>query len=258
MVIKRFFVFLLLSLLYQSCSTKKEVIYFQNLDNDSKINNLDFKGYDELLIKNDNILRIQIFSPNPEETIEFNKTNNYQTATNLDILKIEGYLVDNKGYINFPILGKVNVGGKSINQAQDVIYKALLDGGYLNNHTVEIKVLNSHFTILGEVNNPGKYFYLNNNVNILNAIGMAGDLTIKGKRSEIKLIREIEGKNSIYNIDLTSTNLFNSDIFQIYSGDIIIVNPNINRIKEAGIIGNSGTLISLLSFILTSIIVISN
>ena len=95
-------------------------------------------------------------------------------------------------------------------------------------------------------------------MNILEALGMAGDLTITGNRKNIKLIREIDGNKFIYGFDLTDSNILNSQNYQILSRDIIIVNPNSTRIKNAGIIGNSGTLLSLLSFILSSIIVINN
>ena len=108
------------------------------------------------------------------------------------------------------------------------------------------------------VNTPGRYDYFENNINILEAIGRAGDLTITGKRNNIKLIREIDNKTTIHKLDLTNPELINSKFFQIQSGDIIIVDPNSTRVKNAGVIGNSGTLLSLLSFILSSIIVINN
>ena len=86
---------------------------------------------------------------------------------------------------------------------------------------------------------------------------MAGDLTINGKRKDIKIIRDYESVRKIFSVDISKPDILISDNFQIYPGDIIIVNPNTSRIKNAGIIGNSGTLLSLLSFILSSIIVIS-
>ena len=93
---------------------------------------------------------------------------------------------------------------------------------------------------------------------MVEAIGIAGDLNINGNRKKIKVIRDTRGKKDIYFIDLTSDNILSNKNFQIFSGDIIIVDPNYNKIKSAGIIGNSGTLLSLLSFILSSVIVISN
>ena len=95
-------------------------------------------------------------------------------------------------------------------------------------------------------------------MDILQAIGMAGGLTINGERKNIRIIRNIGDKRELFLVDLTSSNFFNSESFQIFSGDVIIINPNNSRIKNAGIIGNSGTLVSLLSFLLSSIILITN
>ena len=138
-----------------------------------------------------------------------------------------------------------------------VRYDLIVKEGQLTDPVIDVKILNTYFIVLGEVNKPGRYEYLKNNINILEAIGIAGDLTINGKRNDIKLIREIDGERKISSIDLTNSELF-SDRYQIFSGDIIIVNQNTNRVKSAGIIGNSGTLLSLLSFILSLVIVTSN
>ena len=173
-------------------------------------------------------------------------------------MKINGYLIDNNGNISFPVLGKIKLVGLTRSQSEILIRNLLIDKKYLINPTVEVRVLNYHFTILGEVNGPGTYNFLENNMNILKAISMAGDLTINGKRDNLKLIRSTNGKTLVHNIDLTSARYLSSEYFQIQSGDILIVNPNNTRIKNAGIIGNSGTLLSLLSFILSSVIVISN
>ena len=86
---------------------------------------------------------------------------------------------------------------------------------------------------------------------------MAGDLTINGKRDDIKIIRNVDGYNEVITLNLTNSN-FIKDSYQVISGDIMIINPNSNRVKNAGIIGNSGTLLSLLSFLLSSIIIINN
>ena len=120
------------------------------------------------------------------------------------------------------------------------------------------EVINSYFTILGEVNRPGRYDFIKNNMDIIQAIAMAGDLTINGQRKNIKIIRNYGDKKSVSTIDLTKSDFFTSTNFQIFSGDIIIVDPNSTRVKNAGIIGNSGTLLSLLSFLLSSFIVMNN
>ena len=151
----------------------------------------------------------------------------------------------------------------TIIESVELVRKIIIENKILIDPIVDIKLLNTHFIILGEINRPGKYDFFKNNLNILEAIGMAGDLTINGERKEIKVLRNkimSDGSVSkkVFLLDLTNINFINSNAFQIFSGDVIIVNPNSSRVKNAGIIGNSGTLLSLLSFILSSIIVISN
>ena len=173
---------------------------------------------------------------------------------------LNGYQVSNSGHIFFPSFGKIYVLNKTVEQVRGELYNKIVDENILINPNIDVKHINAHFTILGEVNKPGKYDYIENNLNIFEAIGMANGLTITGERNNLRIIRGTsESKNEIINIDLTSSSLFdNPKKLQIVSGDIIIINPNNTRIKNAGIIGNSGTLISLLSFILSSIIVINS
>lgn len=243
---------LLIFLAISSCASKKDVLLLQDIDYNSEIEN-NYKNY---LIKVDDILKIDISSSNSELDVEFNKLSSFNSQTR-EVLLYDGYLVNSNGFISLPSLGQVEVQNKSISQVSQLIYDKIVSEDLLKNPSVDVKVLNTHFTILGEVNNPGRYVFLKNNLNILEAIGIGSDLTIQADRKNIKLIREIDNKKTFYNIDLTSSKFFNSESFQISSGDIIIVNPNRNRVKNAGIIGNSGTLLSLLSFILSSIIVIS-
>ena len=237
-----------------SCSTKKDILYMQDtIDN----NSYEF-DYTQYRVKVDDILKIEIGAETPEPAAVFNQSLNMMNNNTLESMLYNGYQVDSNGYINFPVIGKIFVSQKNISEIRDDIYNLIVEKKILIAPSVDVKLMNSHFTILGEVKNPGKYDFLRNNMNILNAIGMAGDLTINGERRDIKIIRENEGKSSVSFIDLTKSDFLTGSNFQIFSGDIIIVNPNSTRVKNAGIIGNSGTLLSLLSFILSSIIVISN
>ncbi|OUU29288.1 MAG: hypothetical protein CBB97_02680 [Candidatus Endolissoclinum sp. TMED37] len=250
-----FFFVTIMIIFLSSCSSKKQIVYMQDID--SKIS---YKSnYKVYKVKVDDILKIDVNSDNPETALAFNPlalSNNISSTK--ESLIFNGYIVNSDGNIYFPSIGEINVIGKTINQIRNSIYKLITENDYLINPTVDVKLLNSYFTILGEVNNPGRYEYVKNNINILEAIGIAGDLTINGKRVDIKVLRDDGNKKSISSIDLTKSSFLENDNFQIFSGDIIIVNPNSTRIKNAGIIGNSGTLLSLLSFILSSIIVISN
>lgn len=244
---------LILLLFITSCSTKKDIIYLQNID---KQNSISF-DYSDYLIKSGDILDISLVADNPENLVSLNQSpilsNNY--SQNRESLIFDGYFVDNNGFIEYPQVGKIKADEMTIGNLSKIISEKLNENEILTNSIVEIKVLNLNFTIIGEVNKPGKYYFDQPRFNIIQAIGKAGDLTINGERKKIKLIRHTDGEFKLYNIDLTSYDLLSSDSFQIVSGDIIIVDPNASRVKNAGIIGNSGTLLSLLSFILSTIIV---
>ena len=230
---------LILLLFITSCSTKKDIIYLQNID---KQNSISF-DYSDYLIKSGDILDISLVADNPENLVSLNQSpilsNNYNQ--NRESLIFDGYFVEAKDM--------------TISNLSKIISEKLNENEILTNSIVEIKVLNLNFTIIGEVNKPGKYYFDQPRFNIIQAIGKAGDLTINGERKKVKLIRHTDGEFKLYNIDLTSYDFLSSDSFQVVSGDFIIVNPNLSRVKNAGIIGNSGTLLSLLSFILSTIIV---
>ena len=234
-----------------SCSTKKNIIYLQG--SEEMFNKIE---YAENRIRVDDILKITLNSEFQETIIEFRSSD--AISSSKDVYLLNGYQVNSEGYISFPKLGNIYVLGKTITQLKNELTSMLTDGGYFNDIHLDIKILNSYFTILGEVNRPGKYDFLENNINIFEAIGIGGDLTINGKRNDIKIIRNIGDKTTVKTIDLTKDSIFDNTYYQIFPGDIIIVNPNTTRIKNAGIIGNSGTLISLLSFLISSFIVLGN
>ncbi len=240
-----------------SCSTKKNILYLQD-SNDYVSYDFTFEDYK---IKVDDILKIDLItminleSIIPEAKLLNNSTN--KDITSKESMIYNGYQVNTSGNIIYPQLGEIKVAGKSVNELRLLMSNLVENKLDIKNPDIDIKILNLHYTILGEVNKPGRYEFIKNNLNLLEAIGMAGDLTINGERKEVKIIRSQNKKKNIISVDLTKSNILISE-FQIFSGDIIIVNPNTTRVKNAGIIGNSGTLLSLLSFLLSSIIVINN
>jgi len=236
-----------------SCSSKKNILYVQDIDTQKIYHN----SYKEYKVVVDDVLKITVASSAPELNLSFNPNGTTTTTSNKESLIYQGHQVNKQGFINYPNLGKLKVSGSTIDEIRNSIYNQIIDNGILKDPYVDVKLLNAHFTILGEVNKPGKYEYFKNNMNILEAIGMAGDLTINGMRKDVKLVRDYNGEIKVSSIDLTKKS-FISDNFQIFSRDIIIVNPNESKIKNAGIIGNSGTLLSLLSFLTTLIVLISN
>ena len=234
-----------------SCSSKKDILLVQDIDKYSDIK----MSYDQLVIKSDDILKIDVSTQSPELSQLFNFTT--ATNANLQTYQLNGYLVDINGNINFPLLGTIKVKGLTLNQASKIIEKSLFDKGILVNPTIDIKLVNAYFTVIGEVNNPGRYSFISNDMDIFQVLGMAGDLTINGERKNIKILRKSESNFKVSTVDVTSIDSIKNKNFQIFPGDIIIVNPNNSRVKNAGLIGNAGNLLSLLSFLLSSIIVIN-
>ncbi len=235
-----------------SCSSKKDVIYLQDIDSSYSFNN----NFIEYTLKKGDILKVSIITESPfEPGLINNQQLNYNQTR--ESLMFDGYVVDNDGNINLPQLGQVYVLDKSVKIIESEISSLIQELDILTSPVVIVKVLSWDFTVMGEVKNPGKYFFNESDLNLIEALGMAGDLTINGKRDGIKLIRKSGDKMIVKSIDLTNSNFIDEGNFQIFPDDIIIVNPNSNRVKNAGIIGNSGTLLSLLSFLLSSIIVIN-
>ncbi len=251
---KHFFLILSLFILFQSCVTKKRILYLQDSDSIKNIK----VDYNNNIIQVDDILKISISTLIPEAAIPYNGNlaNNNNNLPSLDMMLLEGYLVSNNMTIKFPVLGEISVKGKTTLDLENEIKKLLIKGDHLVNPTVKIRLLNAKFTILGEVGSPGTYTYTENNINLLQAIGLAGDLTIDGDRKDIILIREVNGQRSSINIDLTSTNWLETPYQNIQPNDIIIVNPNFKKIKSAGLVGNISTVLSIASVILSSIILI--
>jgi polysaccharide export outer membrane protein len=174
----------------------------------------------------------------------------------LEILKLQGYLVSQEGNIIFPIIGAIKVLGKTTSELENHIKKILIDGNHVIDPTVSVRLLNSKFTILGEVNKAGTYNITENNITLLQAIGYAGDLTINGSRQDVLIIRSMDGVQLTKKIDLTKTDWFNSEFYYIKQNDVIVINPNNNKIKSSGFLGSAGAVMSAISLVLTSILIV--
>lgn len=210
-------------------------------------------------IQLDDVLRIEVRSIVPEAAIVYNRVP-FQlntTTSNINLLQLEGYLVSSNYTINFPVLGIIDVNG-TILELEKKITEILLEGGHLVSPTVSIRLLNGKFTVLGEVYNPGTFTFVENNLNLFQALGYAGDLTINGKRKNITLIREVNGIRTVRKLDITSKDILDSSVYNIINGDVIIVNPNYNRIKSAGFIGSPQSIASISSLLLSITLLIIN
>ena len=237
--------FIFIVCIFFSCSTKKDIFYLQDIPN-----NLDVKYINNLTIMPGDILDIQITALNSEALEIFQPKNaSSYIQNNLQSRQANGYIVDDVGEIKLPIVGNINLMGKSTIEASSHLEKKL--DPYITNSSVKIRLLNFKISVLGEVNKPGTYTIVEERVSIPQALGLASDLTINGDRSNILLIRsDLSGKSS-YRVDLTSYEFLNSEFFYLKQNDVIYVQPNYAKVKSSGLVGNVGTLTSVLSLILS-------
>ncbi len=247
--------YLLLILILSSCSSKKQLIYLKDASNKSyAINKKKFNK-----IEVGDILKIDVQSTIPEAALPYNNISSINnTNKNLNVLLLEGYLVDNNNSIDFPILGKISAENLNVNELEEKIKKILLDGKHLINPTVKVRKLNSRFTVLGEVRNPGTFSFYEDNINIFQALGYAGDLTIEGKRDNLLLIRQENGLNVTYKISLNDINLLKQTQYNLKNNDVLIVQPNFSKVKSAGFIGSPASIASIASILFSATILIIN
>jgi len=243
-------------LMIGACTSKRHITYLNGVD---KYTNTDIsKQKIPYTIQADDILRIEIRSMIPEAAIVYNRiSQNTAAVSNINLLQLEGYLVSSDYTINFPVLGILDVKGTAL-ELERKIAKLLLDGGHLVSPTVSVRLLNGKFTVLGEVANPGTFTFLEKNLTLLQVLGYAGDLTIEGRRKNITLIREVNGIRSVRKLDLTSKDILDNPTYYIRNNDVIIVNPNYNRIKSAGFIGSAQSIASISSILLSITLLIIN
>jgi polysaccharide export outer membrane protein len=245
---------LFLLVVLQSCKTKKDLLYIQDIN---AYNNTEVTYTNPTLQPND-ILKITVGALVPETAIPYNRIAPTVVQANTpEMMRLEGYLVSLEQTISFPILGEVSVANKTIRQLEKDLINRLEFGGHLVNPSVNVRLLNAKVTILGEVNRPGTYTFTENNINLLQAFGLAGDLTINGVRDDVVLIREIDGVRTIAHFDLTKSDWLDSPYYLIKPNDVIMVNPNGAKVKTAGYIGNISTLLAVTSLLVTTIILIN-
>lgn len=247
--IKINFLSIILGLFFlSSCSSRKQVIYFNDITSDSQDKIVLSVGQ----IQPNDILSVIVSSSSSElaSIYNLNKDQNQNTSN------FPGYLVNLEGYISIPIIGRLAVQGLTLVELENMIVKKLIEGNHLTEPIVTTRLMNAKFTVLGEVAKPGTYNFSEQNISLLQALGYAGDLTINGKRENILLIREENNVKTYITIDMTSKKWFSSPNYYVKPNDVIYVTPNGPKVKAAGYIGNLGTFISVVSISLSMVLTI--
>ena len=249
---------LLLPVLLAACQSYKKVPYFQNVEVVNEVEQQE-KLYDAKIMPKD-LLTIVVSCTNPELAIPFNLTvaSNASLTTSTSSFvttqpTLQAYLVDNDGNINFPVLGELKLGGLTKRGAEQLIIDKLKP--YMKEiPIVTVRMVNYKISVIGEVTRPGTFTISNEKVNLLEALAMAGDMTVYGLRDNVKLIREdANGKQQIVTLDLNKAETILSPYYWLQQNDIIYVTPNKAKARNSDV-GNSTSLWFSATSILVSIV----
>jgi polysaccharide export outer membrane protein len=219
-------------LAFSSCTPSKNIAYLQNIQDTSFKTSL---GVVEAPIQSNDILSISISSLDAEASSVFNKsTAKSTTAAAGGGQSAAEYLVNTEGNIQIPILGVIKAAGLTKTELKQNITKTLLAKKLLVDPVVDIRYLNFEVTVLGEVGKPTVITVPSEKISLVKALGLAGDLTIYGKRTNLLLIREEEGKRITRHINLNATDFITSPYYYLQPNDVVYVEPNKAKIASAG------------------------
>ncbi len=212
--------FFLVNILLSSCITQRKLEYLHDKDKNEK--SFEIVGVEEYTLKPNDNLFIHISSQDDAATNVFTNTSR-QTTTNLDpySASLQSYTIDQNGYLDLPIVGKILVKGKTLNQVSVIIKEAVAN--ILNQPMIYVKLVNRYVTILGEVRSPGHYPVAQEKLSIFEALGFAGDITEYGNRNSVVLLRTVEGKSIRVVLDLTKSKILSSKYFYLSPNDILYV-----------------------------------
>ncbi len=242
---KNIFFTIITLLVVTSCIPKKEVVYFQGVQTNSE----NINGNYEPLIQNDDMLYINISSFEAEASAPFNleshdESNN--SSGGVFSMQKQTYLVDNNGNIEFPIIGTIQVAGYSIKALRETLKDRL--SIYIKDAVINIRIVNFKVTVIGEVNNPGTIQVDSQRITLTEALARAGDLTIYGRRNNILIIRDFQGTKTYNRVDITKTDFVNSPYYYLDQNDVVYIEPRKSKTDNATFGNNLGTIMSLVGF----------
>lgn len=246
-------IFLILSIvvaLLSSCASKKNVLLFQDIEQYQASTDT---SKSDIRIKTNDLLSIIVSSADRTSAAPFNlpaiaAPDSDITAVNSQ-QRLQTYLVDANGEIQFPILGTLSLKGKTTIEATTYL-KSVLEK-YIKDPIVNLRITNFKVSVLGEVRNPGTYFINDERVTILEALSRAGDLTIFGKRNDVLVIREIDGVKTYKKLDFTSQEALSSPYYFLQQNDVVVVSPNGAQVQSSASNRNAGLYVSVVGVIIT-------
>ena len=229
-----------------SCGTSKDVVYFQDLKpGESEITMPEVQA---ITVRPEDKISIIVNSRDPQLTDLFNLPivsrqlgqSLRTSSSNASNSGISGYTVDAKGYIDFPVLGKIQVAGMKREEIAEHIKNELITKNLVKDPVVTVEFMNLCVSVMGEVNNPGRFAIDRDRLTILDALSMAGDLTIYGNRQKVLVLRQENGQQRVYGVNLTSgEHVYTSPAYYLQQNDIVYVEPNEVRSRQSTVNGNN-------------------
>lgn len=227
-----------------SCSTPKEISYFQDLQ--PGVTELTITDPVEIKVRPKDKLSILINAQDQKLTNMFNlpivsqQIGQESMGSSGNSRGVSGYTVDTDGYINFPVLGKIKVEGMTREQIAEYLTRQLKEQELIKDPVVTVEFMNLGVSVLGEVNKPGRISINRDNLTILDALSEAGDLTIFGKREKVLVLRQENGKQRVYGINLCSAeHIYSSPVYYLQQNDVVYVIPNDTKSRQSTVNGNT-------------------
>ncbi len=258
----KYFFLLLIALSAFSCNVKKKIVYFNNTTSQNDTLKTDEKtslSTYTLIFKKDDLIYIDVNSADIESLKPFMKEDlsagNQMPGYANGVSAKGGYLIDENGKINFPLIGEIQLAGFTRSEATVLIQNRLRE--YINDAIVTLRIQNFKITVLGDVKIPGTYNIPNERLTLIEAIGLAGDLNITGVRNNVLVIREENGIKKEYRIDLTKNDIFSSPVYYLNQNDVVYVEPNRAKRNTSIVSSTAGIFISVASLVITTINVIT-
>lgn len=240
-----------------ACSPQKRIIYMQDAVDNSEIK---LPNEQQIRIKPLDRLTVVVSSKDTELAYPFNTATSYNSLTNSPYgssnvngtQSLQIRTVNEHGYLYMPIIGDVYCAGKTRSELADEIANKIIAGGYISDATVNIQFADMKVFVLGEVNHPGQFDITRDRVTLLEALAMAGDMTIYGNRANVSVHRSENGVNKVYVVDLLKSDMFTSPAYFLQQGDVVYVQPNRYKSATAEINQNRSFWISIASTLLTA------
>lgn len=239
----------LMIIMFFSCASKKDIVYFQDASDYETIvsDNSHNNKY-----KIDDVVSINVSTLDPQASLPFNLFKGAEEGgfrpEQLD------YIIDKNGEIDFPVLGAVKIVGLSPEETKELLTSKL--STYLKEPIINIRLKNFTVSVLGEVSRPGTYPVNGEQITVLEALGLAGDLTIKGKRDNVMVIRDFNGTKVYTRINLTLKESLNSPVYYLTQNDVVYVEPNKSAITTSALDNRASIWVSIASVLITSTVLV--